>query len=97
MSRGEPCLSNHNAIMKLSALNSLLKFIPPLCRYSPDQVAKEAPLRPPNVPNKPKYHDGIIKYRQLETVNQSIFNKINAIYLGRVSYVDWASVNKWSF
>eukprot|EP00117_Sycon_ciliatum_P029466 scpid56464/ scgid23458/ Uncharacterized sulfatase yidJ len=57
--------------------------------YSADQVAKLAPLRPPHVANKPKYHDGIIKYRNLESLNQTFFNKINAIYLGQVSYVDW--------
>ena len=67
-----------------------------ISRYSADQVAKLAPLRPPHVANKPKYHDGIIKYRNLESLNQTFFNKINAIYLGQVSYVDWVGdKQKW--
>ena len=60
-----------------------------LYRYTADQVHSQAPLRPPHQPNKPKYHSGIIKYRDLESFNQTFFEEINAIYLGRVSYVDW--------
>jgi choline-sulfatase len=58
-------------------------------KYSAEEVSDKSPLRPPNLPNKPKYHTGIIKYRNLTSFNQSFFDKINAIYLGRVSYVDW--------
>jgi choline-sulfatase len=57
--------------------------------YTAEQVQVKAPLRPSNLPNKPKYHTGIIKYRTLTSFNESFFEKINAIYLGRVSYVDW--------
>ena len=58
-------------------------------KYSAQQVHEKSPLRLPNLPNKPKYHTGIIKYRNLTSFNQTFFDQINAIYLGRVSYVDW--------
>ncbi|XP_065836340.1 uncharacterized sulfatase YidJ-like [Oscarella lobularis] len=58
--------------------------------YSAEDVHTKAPLRPAHVKNKPKYHEGIIKYRNLTSFNDTFFETINAVYLGLVSWVDWA-------
>eukprot|EP00042_Codosiga_hollandica_P037693 m.299968 g.299968 ORF g.299968 m.299968 type:complete len:547 (-) comp55203_c0_seq1:83-1723(-) len=60
--------------------------------YDPSQVQAEAPLRAPYPPNKPRYFsetEGIVAYRNLTSLNESIFYKINSIYLGRITYSDW--------
>mmetsp|Transcript_24151 Transcript_24151/g.26816 ORF Transcript_24151/g.26816 Transcript_24151/m.26816 type:complete len:511 (+) Transcript_24151:24-1556(+) len=60
--------------------------------YSPDEIKKVAPLRPPNIPKKPKYHsptEGIQYYRNLTSFDDDFFYRINSIYLGLVSYSDW--------
>ncbi|HOU16230.1 MAG TPA: sulfatase-like hydrolase/transferase [Anaerolineae bacterium] len=47
------------------------------------------PLRPANLPHKPDYFDLIRRYRRLDEVPDEIFAKIQAVYLGCNSYVDW--------
>ncbi len=47
------------------------------------------PLRPANLPDKPDYFDLIRCYRRLDEVPDEVFAKIQAIYLGSNSYVDW--------
>ena len=61
--------------------------------YSPAQVAAQAPLRralPGS--NKPLHLQpavGIPRFRNLTAFNDSFFEKIAAVYLGRVSYIDF--------
>lgn len=47
------------------------------------------PLRPANLPGKPDYFDLIRRYRRLDEVPDEVFAKIQAVYLGSNSYVDW--------
>ncbi|NLG42521.1 MAG: sulfatase-like hydrolase/transferase, partial [Phycisphaerae bacterium] len=47
------------------------------------------PLRPANLPDKPDYFDLIRRYRRLDEVPDEVFAKIQAVYLGSNSYVDW--------
>ena len=54
-------------------------------RYDPEDLP---PLRPNNLPDKPDFHHLIRQYRQLDQVDESVFRKIRAVYLGMVSYVD---------
>jgi len=60
--------------------------------YDPAEVKTRAPLRAPNTPGKPLYHSstkGIQYYRQIDQFDDDFFYKIQAIYLGRVSFVDY--------
>lgn len=55
-------------------------------KYDPDQVP---PLRPMEwFENKPEFYQIIREYRKLGEKEESIFRKINAVYLGMISYVD---------
>ena len=54
--------------------------------YNPADIP---PLRPANLPHKPAYFDLIRQYRHLNAVPDEIFAKIQAVYLGSNSYVDW--------
>ena len=54
--------------------------------YDPADIPS---LRPAELANKPGYHRLIREYRQLGDVPDEIFAKIQAIYLGCNSYVDW--------
>jgi len=47
------------------------------------------PLRPAELAGKPDYHRLIREYRQLGDVPDEVFAKIQAVYLGCNSYVDW--------
>ena len=47
------------------------------------------PLRPPDLPGKPDYHQLIRRYRRLDRLPEEHFAKIQAVYLGMCSYVDW--------
>eukprot|EP01083_Nonionella_stella_P077402 211359_1 len=61
-------------------------------KFDPMEVKQKAPLRPPYVDGKPKYHsrsNGIPYWRNLTGFDDDLFYKINAIYLGRVNYMDW--------
>ncbi len=53
--------------------------------YSPEDLP---PLRPSELPGKPSFFDEIRRYRELDELNDEIFRKIRAVYLGMVSYVD---------
>jgi arylsulfatase A-like enzyme len=46
-------------------------------------------LRPPDLPRKPNFHDAIRKTRHLDKLSDKDFRKIQAVYLGMVSYSDW--------
>jgi arylsulfatase A-like enzyme len=46
-------------------------------------------LRPPDLPNKPNFHQAIRKTRRLDKLTDSDFRKIQAVYLGMISYSDW--------
>ncbi len=54
--------------------------------YDPQDIET---LRPPDLPGKPDYHELIRRYRHLDQVPKDIFARIQAIYLGMNSYVDW--------
>ncbi len=54
--------------------------------YDPDDIP---PLRPAELPNKPDFHRLIRESRKLEEVSDELFAKIQAVYLGSNSYVDW--------
>jgi arylsulfatase A-like enzyme len=47
------------------------------------------PLRPVRLPGKPSYHAGIREMYRLGQLPEEIFRKIQAVYLGKVSYTDW--------
>jgi arylsulfatase A-like enzyme len=53
--------------------------------YDPDDLP---PLLPSNLPGMPDFHRLIRQYRQLDQVDEWVFRKIRAVYLGMVSYVD---------
>ncbi|MGC9346802.1 MAG: sulfatase-like hydrolase/transferase [Anaerolineae bacterium] len=54
--------------------------------YSADDVP---PLRPAGLPDKPDFHRLIREHRNLGEVPQEVYAKIQAVYLGCNSYVDW--------
>ena len=54
--------------------------------YHPDQVP---PLRPIGRSRKPNFHDGIRKSYRLDELSDNDFRKIQAVYLGMISYTDW--------
>jgi choline-sulfatase len=54
--------------------------------YRPEDVP---PLRPAELPDKPDYVRLIREYRHLAAVPEEVFAKIQAVYLGSNSYVDW--------
>ncbi len=47
------------------------------------------PLRPPGLPRKPNFHEAIRKTRGLDRLSDADMRKIQAVYLGMVSYSDW--------
>jgi arylsulfatase A-like enzyme len=51
--------------------------------------AKLPPLRPAGLAGKPNFHAGIRKAYHLESLPESLFRQIRAVYLGMVSYTDW--------
>jgi len=53
--------------------------------YDPDDLP---PLRPAELPGKPDFHQAIRRYRRLDELDEGVFRKIMAVYLGMVSYVD---------
>lgn len=58
-------------------------------KFSLNTVKQNIKLQPPNPVNKPKYMsvtEGIPFYRNLTTLNEDIFYKIEAVYLGMVAY-----------
>jgi arylsulfatase A-like enzyme len=55
--------------------------------YNPDDVPE---LRPRVREGKPRYHEGIIRTRHMGNASEELLRKINAVYLGMISYQDWA-------
>lgn len=51
--------------------------------------AKLPPLRPIGLPKKPNFYKGIRDAYNIESLPESTFLKIRAVYLGMVSYTDW--------
>lgn len=51
--------------------------------------AKLPPLKPIGLPRKPNFYEGIRKAYRINTLTESVFRKIRAVYLGMVSYTDW--------
>jgi arylsulfatase A-like enzyme len=51
--------------------------------------AKLPPLRPMGLPKKPNFYEGIRKTYHIESLPESTFRKIHAVYLGMVSFTDW--------
>ena len=51
--------------------------------------AKLPPLRPIDLPRKPNFYDAIRKTRRLDRMTDADFRKIQAVYLGMISYSDW--------
>mmetsp|Transcript_45736 Transcript_45736/g.99370 ORF Transcript_45736/g.99370 Transcript_45736/m.99370 type:complete len:553 (-) Transcript_45736:346-2004(-) len=61
-------------------------------KWPVDLVKQKIKLRPPYNPSKPRYHSrdqGIPHYRNLTPLDEDVFYKIQATYLGMVSYSDW--------
>ncbi len=54
--------------------------------YNPSSLP---PLRPINLPRKPNFHEAIRKAYNIESLPDSTFRKIRAVYYGMVSYTDW--------
>lgn len=54
-------------------------------RVDPDLITD---LRPYDLPNRPCYHEGIRRYRNLDDVDDAILRKVNAVYLGQISWID---------
>ncbi|MBW4079910.1 sulfatase-like hydrolase/transferase [Paenibacillus sp. S150] len=48
------------------------------------------PLRPAELEGKPSYHQYIRRYRRLHEIKDDTFEKIQAVYLGMIHYVDYA-------
>lgn len=47
------------------------------------------PLRPIGLPKKPNFYEGIRKAYNIESLPESTFRKIRAVYYGMVSFTDW--------
>lgn len=63
--------------------------------YTPQEVKRASPLQPANIPGKPEYYStatGIPHFRNLAHITDTdpdFFYRINAVYLGRITYTDW--------
>lgn len=55
-------------------------------KYRPEDVAE---LLSDPVEGKPSYETWIRRYRNLDNLPREVFEKIYAVYLGSVSYIDW--------
>jgi arylsulfatase A-like enzyme len=53
--------------------------------YDPDRLP---PLRPAGLAGKPDFHELIRKYRGLDKQPESLFRKIQAVYLGMIAHTD---------
>jgi len=54
--------------------------------YKADDVP---PLRPPGLPGKPNFHPAIRTAMRLDQLSDQDFRRIQAVYLGMISYSDW--------
>ena len=64
-------------------------FTAPAEFYNMYDPAKLPPLRPPNLPRKPNFYEAIRRTRRLDRLSDADFRKIQAVYLGMISYCDW--------
>jgi len=64
-------------------------FTAPKDFYNLYDPAKLPALRPPGLGNRPNFHEAIRRTRRLNELNDLDFRKIQAVYLGMVSYSDW--------
>jgi arylsulfatase A-like enzyme len=64
-------------------------FTAPKDFYGMYDPAKAPPLRPIGLPRKPNFYEAIRKTRRLTELNDADFRKIQAVYLGMISYSDW--------
>ncbi len=51
--------------------------------------AKVPPLRPAGLARKPNFYEAIRRTRRLDKLSDADFRKIQAVYLGMISYSDW--------
>jgi len=54
--------------------------------YDPSDIPD---LRPPDLDKKPDFYTFIRKYRRLDELSDDFFRKLNAAYLGMISFTDW--------
>lgn len=54
--------------------------------YDPGKIPD---LRPVNLPRKPNFFEAIRRTRRLDKLTAADFRKIQAVYLGMISYSDW--------
>ena len=54
--------------------------------YRPEDIPE---LRPAELAHKPVHYELIRKYRRLDELPERSFRKLNAVYLGMISYTDW--------
>lgn len=54
--------------------------------YHPDDIPH---LRPGGLTGKPPFYEAIRRSRRLDQLQEADFRKINAVYLGMISYTDW--------
>ena len=64
-------------------------FTAPIDFYNMYDPAKLPTLRPANLRGKPNFFDAIRKTRRLDQLSDADFRKIQAVYLGMISYSDW--------
>lgn len=64
-------------------------FTAPADFYNMYDPAKLPPLRPPNLRGKPNFFEAIRRTRRLDQLSDADFRKIQAVYLGMISYSDW--------
>lgn len=53
--------------------------------YEPDDLP---PMRPAELEGKPVFHQLIRQYRGLDKMDDAVFRKLRAVYMGMISYVD---------
>ena len=64
-------------------------FTAPKDFYGMYDPAKLPSLRPPGLPRKPNYQEALRGVMRLDRLNDADFRKIQAVYLGMISYSDW--------
>jgi choline-sulfatase len=64
-------------------------FTAPEDFYDMYNPADLPPLRPAGLPRKPNFHAAIRQSMRLDKLGDADFRKIQAVYLGMVSYSDW--------
>lgn len=64
-------------------------FTAPADFYNMYDPAKVPALRPINLPRKPNFYEAIRRTRRLDQLSEADLRKIQAVYLGMISYSDW--------